>query len=453
MARERSEVSATERLRVAARAAQLAVWEWSAASDELTWSGDAGPLLGLPDAPGPTRFAGFLHRIDEVDMTVLQRHVEATLTGTDQHFAVDCRVRTADDRWVRCTGEARLDEIGAVAGVIGTIADITATKLLEAQLRQAQKMESMGHLAGGLAHDFNNVLTVIRGEAQCCRLHEDVSNKTLASLDNIEGAAERGRELTRQLLTFARHQSGRSVPLDVGAFLRELQPLLRRLAGNHVHLELDLDESLPAVRANRSQLEQVFMNLVANAKDAMDSQGAIHITGKRLAPPPPDRVGEGRPPGPAADATRWIEIRVADSGPGIPGPTRDRLFEPFYTTKAKGTGLGLSTSHGIIRQHGGELALVDPLTDGTSDSAIGATFSIRLPGIDAANEPAGTERGTAVAATRPPSAAQREESGSAGGEPGPPGGRPGPPGGRPGPPGGRPGPPGGRPGPAAGTNS
>ncbi len=234
---------------------------------------------------------------------------------------------------------------------------------LETQLRQAQKMEAIGQLAGGVAHDFNNLLTVIGGYADLIKREESTSNGVRECAAEIQKAQERGAGLTRQLLAFARKQVVQPRILDVNSVVQGLEKFLRRLIGEHIELIFDLPADLGHITADPGQLEQVVMNLVVNARDALPDGGTLHVETANLESDRPIRDGAATVP-----AGRHVVLRVADSGRGMDEATRTRMFEPFFTTKprGKGTGLGLSTVYGIVEQIGGEIVVDSELGAGTT---------------------------------------------------------------------------------------
>ncbi|MCC7000130.1 MAG: PAS domain S-box protein [Deltaproteobacteria bacterium] len=270
------------------------------------------------------------------------------------------------------------DATGVITGFVGVKRDITQQLELEAQLRQAQRMESIGRLAGGVAHDFNNLLSVIlsytgfalarlpKGDA----LHED--------LLEVQLAGERAAALTRQLLAFSRKQVLRPVVLDLGQVLVEMDKLLRRTLGEDIELRMVQAPGLGLVRADPGQLEQVLLNLAINARDAMPHGGRLTITTANIEL---DAAHVERHPGARLGA--HVMLAVSDTGVGIDEQTQLRIFEPFFTTKelGKGTGLGLSTVHGIVQQSGGSITV-------TSSPGQGASFQIYLPRHGSGERPA-----------------------------------------------------------------
>ena len=236
---------------------------------------------------------------------------------------------------------------------------------LEAELRQSQKLEAIGHLAGGVAHDFNNILMVIQGYADLLLAEMPDHGTTRSDLREIQEAARRGSDLTRQLLAFGRKQVLTIRPLDLNAVLSDTSHMLMRLIGESVRLELRTATVACPIEADRVQLEQVLMNLAVNARDAMSGRGTLHVELDRVAVDPETREV---PPG------QYVRLVVRDTGCGMDEATRNRIFEPFFTTKAagKGSGLGLSTVYGVVKQLGGHIEVDSTPLQGT-------TFTIYFP--------------------------------------------------------------------------
>jgi len=252
--------------------------------------------------------------------------------------------------------------------------EITEMLTLEAQYRHAQKLESVGQVAAGIAHDYNNIVTVIQGYADCL-LQMVGSDATLVNpLKQISGAARRAAALTRKLLTFSRKQVIQTKPLDVNALLADFSKMLPRLLGEDINLELNCASKLPAVEADAGMVEQVIMNLAVNARDAMPNGGKLSIiTGLSHID---DEYSRRRPEARPGD---FVSISVKDTGCGMDARTLSRIFEPFFSTKevGRGTGLGLATVYGIVKQHQGWVEV-------TSAIGVGTTFRVLLPALKAA---------------------------------------------------------------------
>ncbi len=257
--------------------------------------------------------------------------------------------------------------------LVAVLNDATELKTLEAQFVQSQKMQAIGQLAGGVAHDFNNLLTAISGHCDLLLLRHDQGDEDYADLMQINENANRAASLVGQLLAFSRKQTLRPEILDVRDTLSDLTHLLNRLVGEKVTLTLSHDPVLGAIRADKRQLEQVLMNLVVNARDAMPDGGEIRIVTEALQLKEPlNRNRVTVPPG------EYVSVKVIDEGTGIPSDLLQKVFEPFYTTKrtGEGTGLGLSTAYGIVKQTGGYIFADSVVGVGTSFLLV---FPVRKP--------------------------------------------------------------------------
>jgi two-component system, cell cycle sensor histidine kinase and response regulator CckA len=263
---------------------------------------------------------------------------------------------------------------GACTHLVGAIHDITDRRYLEAQLRQAQKMESVGRLAGGIAHDFNNLLTIINGMAEFALAQiTDGDRQLQEDLEEIRQAGERAATLTRQLLAFSRKQILKPQVIDLNAAIAEMSNMLRRLLGEDIDLVVTTSAAAHAsVKADRGQIEQVIANLVVNARDAMPYGGTLSIHTSSVV------LDEqfGRQLGAVIVSGPYVALDVDDTGSGMDDLTRRQVFEPFFTTKepGKGTGLGLSTVYGIVKQSGGYITV-------DSEVGRGSCFTIYLPQV------------------------------------------------------------------------
>ena len=276
-------------------------------------------------------------------------------------------------RWIRDRAFPVRSDDGEVRRIVGTAVDITAQRQLEEQLRQAQKMEAVGQLAGGVAHDFNNILAAMMMQAELASMTDDLPREAREFLQEIKASAERAANLTRQLLTFSRRQVMRTQQLDVNEIVTSLAKMLQRILGEDVSLTLTLHSRPLWVRADAGMLDQALMNLVVNARDAMPDGGRLLIeTGEcDVAEDIARSVPDARP-------GRHVCLTVTDTGSGITPEHLTHIFEPFFTTKAagKGTGLGLATVFGIVKQHDGVIQVDSEISRGT-------TFRILLPAVSA----------------------------------------------------------------------
>lgn len=253
--------------------------------------------------------------------------------------------------------------------IVGIISDITDRKKLESELRQSQKMETVGLLAGGIAHDFNNLLTPILGytDILLLGLREDVERS--AKLQQIKQAAERARDLTRRLLTFSRKQLIELKTVDLGDLIRRFEDILRRTIRENIGIEMRISPSLSRVRADAGQIEQALVNLSINAQDAMPEGGTLTIEARDI-----DLDESYTVLHPEIAPGSYVMLSVCDTGIGMDAQVIEHIFEPFYTTKelGKGTGLGLSTVYGIVKQHGGSISVY-------SEKGHGSIFKVFLP--------------------------------------------------------------------------
>lgn len=286
--------------------------------------------------------------------------------GRLHDLETQCHCKDGSLSWVRVTTRPAVDGTGHIQGFVR---DISQEKQLEEQLRQAQKIEAVGQLAGGVAHDFNNILTAIIVSAQLLEAELSPDSPELTDVKEIRSAADRAASLTRQLLAFSRRQVMEFTILDINAVVANVEKMLRRLIGENIHLRTALADDLHAVLADAGQLEQVLLNLVVNARDAMPEGGTITVETANVELDQAYAAGQlGVAPG------HYVMLAVHDTGVGMSEEVQARLFEPYFTTKGrgKGTGLGLSMVHGIVKQSGGHLWM-------RSELGKGSTFKIYLP--------------------------------------------------------------------------
>jgi PAS domain S-box-containing protein len=271
------------------------------------------------------------------------------------------------------------DDEGRITGIRTTIQDITERKRaekemadLQEQLRQSQRIEAIGRLTGGIAHDFNNLLTVIEGYSQLSLLQLKEGDPLKGNIEEIENASQRGADLTQQLLAFSRRQILEFKVLDLNTILRDLDKMLHRIIGEDIELVYLLSDDLGKVKTDPRQIEQVILNLVVNARDAMPFGGKLTIeTSNVVLDEAYSHTHIALKPG------HYVMLSVSDTGIGMSPEVKERIFDPFFTTKevGKGTGLGLSTVHGIVSQSGGHIWVY-------SEYGKGATFKIYLPRVE-----------------------------------------------------------------------
>ena len=273
---------------------------------------------------------------------------------------------------VEVRADAIRDEGGQIIGLIGVNMDITERSKLEGQFRQAQKMEAVGQLAGGVAHDFNNMLAVIRGNVDLLLMEdEQFSAEVKEGLKHIVAATERAANLTRQLLVFSRKQVMQLQPLALNDLVRNLAKMLGRIIRENIRLECVYADPSPFIQADPGMLEQVLLNLVVNARDAMPHGGQLHIATEKLSLGAAHAQANHE-----ARAGEFVCLSVSDNGMGIAPEHLLRIYEPFFTTKEpdRGTGLGLATVYGIVKQHQGWIEV-------SSQLGVGTCFKVFLPAI------------------------------------------------------------------------
>ncbi len=265
------------------------------------------------------------------------------------------------------------DENGNVMNYIAVKYDVTQEVRLEEQLRHAQKMETVGRLAGGIAHDFNNIITVISGNVDMTNMLPNISKTARKHLEEIQSASDRATELVKQLLAFSRKQILKPRVVNMNDVINSTASMMRTLIGENTELKFECDPTLDQVKVDQGQIEQVIMNLVVNAKDAISGDGVITIsTANEVLEEDCAHTAVDIAPG------RYVTISVRDNGCGMTEEVRDKIFEPFYTTKeeGKGTGLGLSTVYGIVKQSRGYVRVYSELN-------VGTTFKVHLPVFEA----------------------------------------------------------------------
>jgi PAS domain S-box-containing protein len=283
-------------------------------------------------------------------------------------------VSTAEgDSWIDLRVTPERNAGGEITHAMVIARDVTARRQLASHLAQAERLDSIGKLAGHIAHDFNNLLTAIIGNAEIALRQLEPTDRAAADVAKIMDVSRRASSLTRQLLSFARRQSTTTRVIDVQLFIEEATPLLKRVVGEQIRLDVHLDPDTPNVRFDPTQLEQVLVNLAANARDAMPSGGTLSIATTRRVIPEDEMALDGRAPG------DYLVLTVSDTGVGMSAEIRQRIFEPFFSTKHSqgGTGLGLAVAYGAVRQHSGTIEV-------ESAEHHGATFRILVPATTSA---------------------------------------------------------------------
>ena len=368
-----------EELRLAQRVARIGSWYWDAKTGIATGSDEFLRIHGFdqsaPQLPDFLKKRLWGYHAEEWDR--LKAAIQMALQ-TGVGYELDLRIiRNGTDGWISIRSEVVFDGNGQIIGIRGTTQDITDRKLAEeereelhAELSQAQKMESVGRLAGGVAHDFNNMLSVILGHSELAIGGLSPEHPVFTNLQEILMAAERSANLTRQLLAFARKQTVEPKVLDLNVTVEGMLQMLHRLIGEDIDLVWMPGSVLWPVKIDPSQIDQLLANLCVNARDAIDGVGKLTIE-TRNASLTPEFCAEK---GVCCSTGDYVQLDVGDNGCGMEKETISRIFEPFYTTKelGKGTGLGLATVYGIVKQNKGFIFVDSQLGQAT-------TFSIYLP--------------------------------------------------------------------------
>jgi PAS domain S-box-containing protein len=362
-----------ERFRTMFESAPTATMLFGVGGEIMTANRSALSLLGYEHDEALLTHADDIRHPDDAEEG--RRMYRELVRGDRDSYRREARFLTKDGRTIVTQLAIALvrDADGKPDFAIGMAEDVTERKLLEEQLRQSQKLEAIGRLAGGVAHDFNNMLTAIGGYTAFALEHAPAGSPLESDLEEISKATDRAALLTRQLLAFSRKQVLTPELLNLNGIVVEMQTMLRPLIGEDIVLTTELDPALGPIEADPGQLHQVVMNLVVNARDAMPNGGNLTIV---TANADVDEIGDG-----SIDPGRYITLTVRDAGDGIDEETLSQIFEPFFTTKdaAKGTGLGLATVYGIVKQSGGYVEV-------ESEVGVGSAFTIYLRRVDDARQ-------------------------------------------------------------------
>jgi len=386
-----------ERLRLALGAAQMGVWEWDAATNRSTWDDNLFRIMGVDPASyqgSPEQLLNLIHPDDR------EKFLEAKKrTATSGEFyLLEFRVIRSDGRmvWLSDQGQAERDASGKVVKFRGVARDVSQQRDLQEQLHRAQKMEALGQLAVGIAHDFNNILTIIKGHVELLTGRVAADSPAQRDVKTISQATDRAAGITRQLLAFGRKQVLRLRELDLRAVVAEIANLLYPLIGPKIELKLALGKEKLWVKADDTQIEQVVVNLVINARDATPEGGTVVLSTDRYKTDSSTRQRYPQMP-----EGSYVRITIRDNGIGMDAETMARIFEPFFTTKAKGkgTGLGLASVYGIVKQSGGWIWV-------NSEPGAGTTFEVFFPEVAPPENALGGEKSVPGKATpQSPSAA------------------------------------------------
>ncbi|MFT6362329.1 MAG: PAS domain S-box-containing protein [Planctomycetota bacterium] len=378
--RKRAEVALKDNqaeLQMAIHAANIGPWHWDLVTDEFYFSPEWKRQIGYEDHEFTNVFSEWVDHMHPDDREPILHAVQAFREDPSKGYSVDFRFRHKDGsyRWIHTRALLLLDSEGQPARLLGAHIDFTERKSAEDQLLRSQRMESLGTLAGGVAHDLNNALAPILMGVELLRMEHPGAGETV---DLLESSAKRGADMVRQLLTFAKGAKGGRTPVRIGSLIKEVYGLMRGTFPKNIVLHTDFSPTLPSVLGDTTQLHRILLNLCVNARDAMPDGGNLSINAsvKEIGPIDAESPKQAMP-------GTYIQIEVRDTGLGIPPEILDRIMDPFFTTKGphEGTGLGLSTVLGLVQGHDGFLQV-------DSQTGIGTSFKIYLPTKGATNDPA-----------------------------------------------------------------
>lgn len=364
-----------ERFQLAMQGANEGLWDWDVELDEVYYSPRWKSMLGYTDEELENHFDTWKRLVHPEDMEPALARVREFLEGRSSGYEGEYRMRHKEGHYldILSRGFPVYDGQGKALRMVGTHEDITERKELEEQFRQSQKFEAIGQLAGGVAHDFNNILTAITGYSHLVLGKLNGNDPVQHYVEEIIGAAERAAALNQSLLAFSRKQTVAMAVIDLCDVVKKFEAFLRRLIREDIELKITcIDEPL-AVLADRSHIEQVIMNLVANARDSMPNGGKLCIETMTVTLDQSFVEAHGY-----GETGNYALFSVSDTGEGMDKETKSRIFEPFFTTKeqGKGTGLGLSMAYGTIKKHDGFINVY-------SEPGRGTTFKIYLPRVQA----------------------------------------------------------------------
>jgi PAS domain S-box-containing protein len=365
--------------RLAMEGVNNGLWDWDLKTDKVYYSSGWKAMLGYTEDELENRLDTWKRLVHPQDLEPTLALMRDLVEAGSEKCEAEIRMRHKDGHYLDVLSRAFLHSEGETKRMVGTHVDITARKraederaLVEAQLRQAQKMESLGTLASGIAHDFNNILGIIVGYAEMAEWDTDEASPVRANLKQVQKAAHRAKDLVRQILAFSRQSEQQKKPIQVGLIVKEAMKMLRASLPSTIEVKVDI-ASKSVVLADPTQIHQVLMNLCTNASHAMQERGGIlevsltdvHLHSGSINPQ------SGLNPG------RYVRLGVRDTGHGIDSITKERIFDPFFTTKGQGvgTGLGLAVVHGIAQSHGGATEVESVLDRGT-------IFHVFLPAVD-----------------------------------------------------------------------
>jgi PAS domain S-box-containing protein len=363
--------SSEERFKFVARAVSDVVWDWNLAADTLWWNDGFLTTFGFVAGEIEPSVAFWTARIHPDDRSRVVNGMRNAMRTGDESWTAEYRFQRKDATYafVHDRGYILRDAAGKAVRMVGGMRDLTEKKKMEEQYLRSQRMESIGTLAGGIAHDLNNVLAPIMMAIELLKQGDGGEARRNKILETIYASCSRGADLVRQVLSFARGVDHQHVAIRLRMLVDELTGIIRQTFPRNIRITTDVAEDLWPITGDPSQIHQVLLNLAVNARDAMANGGKLGLAASNV-------TIDAQFAATSQEATpgTYVLIEVSDTGCGIPPEVRDRIFEPFYTTKevGKGTGLGLATVHTVVKNHGGFLTL-------ESEVGEGSTFKVYLP--------------------------------------------------------------------------
>lgn len=392
---EKALAQSEEKLRLAVAATGLGIWSWEAQTDRVTWDERTAALFGVSMDDAPADYASYSRHIHPDDLPLVERTVAAAMqTGHYEDLEHRILLQDGSTRWVLARATIEKDIDGRPTRMVGGLMDITLQKEIQTRLAQTQRFETVGQLAQGIAHNFNNVLMSVIPNIEMALLR--ASGPDRACLESALEGAERGAELVRQLLAFVGPQKVRVERIDTPGWVASNLAVCRSTMSTRISVVHDACSTLPAVEGDPHLLSQAFMNVVLNARDALKSPGVtspVLTISERVLPGGSPELSH---PSCGDPTVAYLRLSVKDNGPGMSKAVQERAFDPFFTTKpvGSGTGLGLSATAGIVREHGGFVAF-------SSEQGKGTTVHIFLPITEAVSAmPIETHSGDAPNAPR-----------------------------------------------------
>lgn len=353
-----------ERFQLVTRATNDVIWDWDLIKNTVWWNQNLKDVYGHDPGTIEPDASSWTNRIHPDDRHNVLESIHAVIDGSDSHWSSEYRFQHVSGRYLLVVdrGFVSRDKDGRATRMLGSMLDVTQRRDLEARLRQAQKLEAVGQLTGGVAHDFNNLLTVILGNSEMLIEELDDRPNLRVLADMTMSAAQRGADMTRRLLAFARKQPLEPVLIDLNELVAGMEELLRRTLGEQIDIEWVRAGRLWTTEADPGQLETALLNLAINARDAMAEGGHLTIETANVSLDD-DYVASTLDIAPG----QYVLLAVTDTGNGIPREIIDQVFEPFFTTKdaGKGSGLGLSMVYGFVRQSGGHIRVYSEPGEGT----------------------------------------------------------------------------------------